>query len=304
MNLEKLQCFVDIVKYDSFTKAAQKNHITQAGISQQIASMEAELGLLLFERSKRGFTLTAPGESFYANSLHLLAQYSRSLSQARCVANNLSGYVSMGVWPGLDMTHIYAVIDRLLDRYPSMQIVFRADNPVELRHKYALGKVAMTVAMPFDLRDGAVSDAVVEPLFTCGYHLYVSPKHPLAQSESLSISDIQEEKFAVLNEECIGLQAYSHIVIEQMRHRNDLVPAFEVPNFETQQMLVATGQAVMLLPELCRPTAAFPFCRVRLRDYSERCTFSAIWRSNQASPVLLSLAELLKAHFQELGVGR
>ena len=60
MNLEKLQCFVDIVKYDSFTKAAQKNHITQAGISQQIASMEAELGFLLFERSCLLYTSPSP----------------------------------------------------------------------------------------------------------------------------------------------------------------------------------------------------------------------------------------------------
>ena len=43
MNLEKIKCFVDIVKYNSFTKAAQENYITQAAISQQIASMEADL---------------------------------------------------------------------------------------------------------------------------------------------------------------------------------------------------------------------------------------------------------------------
>ena len=58
MNLEKIKCFVDIVKYNSFTKAAQENYITQAAISQQIASMEAELGFPLFVRSKRGFTVT------------------------------------------------------------------------------------------------------------------------------------------------------------------------------------------------------------------------------------------------------
>lgn len=77
MNLEKIKCFVDIVKYNSFTKAAQENYITQAAISQQIASMEAELGFPLFVRSKRGFTVTDSGKSFYESSLRLLALYSR-----------------------------------------------------------------------------------------------------------------------------------------------------------------------------------------------------------------------------------
>ena len=58
MNIEKIKCFVDIVKFNSFTKAAQENYVTQAAISQQISSMEAELGFQLFERSKRGFTVT------------------------------------------------------------------------------------------------------------------------------------------------------------------------------------------------------------------------------------------------------
>lgn len=55
MNLDKLQCFIDIVKLNSFTKAADKNCITQAAISQQISSMESELDIKLFNRSKRGF---------------------------------------------------------------------------------------------------------------------------------------------------------------------------------------------------------------------------------------------------------
>ena len=170
MNLEKIKCFVDIVKYNSFTKAAQENYITQAAISQQIASMEAELGFPLFVRSKRGFTVTDSGKSFYESSLRLLALYSRSLSRARCIAHNLSGYISLGIWPGLDTTHTYCVIQRLLQAYPSMQITIRPGTPTELFHKYTVGKLAMAIAMPYDFSDNTISDAVIEPLLTCGRH--------------------------------------------------------------------------------------------------------------------------------------
>ena len=241
MHLEKIKCFVDFVKFNSFTKAAQENYITQAAISQQIASMEAELGFPLFVRSKRGFTVTDSGKSFYESSLRLLALYSRSLSRARCIAHNLSGYISLGIWPGLDTTHTYCVIQRLLQAYPSMQITIRPGAPTELFHKYTVGKLAMAIAMPYDFSDNTISDAVIEPLLTCGWRLFVSRDHPLAQFDAVDIADIRNEKFAVQGEESIGFQTYNLTVTEQMLNHHALSPAFVVPNFDTQQMLVATS---------------------------------------------------------------
>ena len=303
MNLEKIKCFVDIVKYNSFTKAAQENYITQAAISQQIASMEAELGFPLFVRSKRGFTVTDSGKSFYESSLRLLALYSRSLSRARCIAHNLSGYISLGIWPGLDTTHTYCVIQRLLQAYPSMQITIRPGAPTELFHKYTVGKLAMAIAMPYDFSDNTISDAVIEPLLTCGWRLFVSRDHPLAQFDAVDIADIRNEKFAVQGEESIGFQTYNLTVTEQMLIHHALSPAFVVPNFDTQQMLVATNQAVMLLPECCHPTVPALFQSIRLTGYPETCTFSAIWRSHSASPVLLAYAALLKEYFAARSAG-
>ena len=298
MNIEKIKCFVDIVKFNSFTKAAQENYVTQAAISQQISSMEAELGFQLFERSKRGFTVTPAGKSFYDSSLHLLSLYNRSLSKAKCISENLSGYISLGLWPGFNRSHIYSVIDRLMLEYPSTRIEFRTATPTELKLKHATGKLAMAVTMYYDFCDGTVPDAIIEPLATCGYRLYVSEKHRLSGRDAVTVEEIRNEPFVVLRENCMGLQTYSHIVVEQMQNHHGLEPAFVVPNFETQQMLVATNQAVMILPKLCRPNDPSCFRAIELEDYNETCTFSAVWRSANPSPVLVSLSGLLQEHFR------
>ncbi len=298
MNIEKIKCFVDIVKYNSFTKAAQENYVTQAAISQQISSMEAELGFQLFERSKRGFTVTPAGKSFYDSSLHLLSLYNRSLSKAKCIAENLSGYISLGLWPGFDRAHIYTVINKLMSDYPSTRVEFRTAMPTELKLKHATGKLAMAVTMHYDFCDGTVPDAIIEPLATCGYRLYVAKNNHLAGCARVSVSEIRDEPFAVMRESCMGLQTYSHIVVEQMQNHHGLEPAFVVPNFETQQMLVATNQAVMILPDLCCPSNPSCFKAIELEDYNESCTFSAVWRSANPSPVLVSLSNLLQEHFR------
>ena len=62
MNLSQVECFLEIVKTGSFTKAAEHLFITQQGVSRQIKAMEKYLGFPLFIRSKNGITLTVEGE--------------------------------------------------------------------------------------------------------------------------------------------------------------------------------------------------------------------------------------------------
>ena len=134
MNLDKLQCFIDIVKLNSFTKAADKNCITQAAISQQISSMESELDIKLFNRSKRGFTLTDAGQSFYSTSEKILSTYSRGVSRAKCIARNSSGFISIGIWPGFDKKLLVNAIMELMEKFTDCEIIVREGDTITQLH--------------------------------------------------------------------------------------------------------------------------------------------------------------------------
>ena len=64
MLLKQMKYFITVVDLHSFTEAAEQCFISQSAISQQIKALEKELGVRLFERSKRQFSLTAAGEYF------------------------------------------------------------------------------------------------------------------------------------------------------------------------------------------------------------------------------------------------
>lgn len=298
VNLDKLQCFIDIVKLNSFTKAADKNCITQAAISQQISSMESELDIKLFNRSKRGFSLTDAGQSFYSTCEKILSTYSRGVSRAKCIAHNSSGFISIGIWPGFDKKLLVNAIMELMEKFTDCEIIVREGDPITQLHYHRESKLALTIAMPYDFYNNPADDMVVSRLTACGFNLCVSENHPLAGRKCISISEVLDEKFAVLSEDYIGNLTAGHIATEQIRYQHLPGKVIMAPNFETQQLLVASEEAVMLLPELCKPDASLPIRVVKLADYPEKCEFAAIWKSANASPALTCLVDLLSEKYE------
>jgi LysR family transcriptional regulator, nitrogen assimilation regulatory protein len=79
MQYRHLYYFVKIVEAGSFSQAARTIHVAQPALSQQIAELEASLGVALLQRSARGIKATVAGQKFYeeASSLALFAIYPR-----------------------------------------------------------------------------------------------------------------------------------------------------------------------------------------------------------------------------------
>lgn len=85
--LRQIRYFQSVVKNNSFSLAAEKCNISQSAISQQIRSLEEDLGFELLERKSRKFILTAAGEHFYKKSLILVANYDRMCEESRRIAH-------------------------------------------------------------------------------------------------------------------------------------------------------------------------------------------------------------------------
>lgn len=83
MTHTQLKSFLAIARYRSFTAAADQLYISQSALSQQMKSLEQELGFTLFDRSSRQVTLTEAGRSFYRNAQQLQALYAHALSEGQ-----------------------------------------------------------------------------------------------------------------------------------------------------------------------------------------------------------------------------
>ncbi len=100
MNLRRLRYFVKIVDVGSLTQAADVLHVAQPALSQQLATLEGEVGQQLVLRTKQGVTPTAAGTVLYGHAQLILRQCEQARVEMKAAAQGLSGAVSVGLAPG------------------------------------------------------------------------------------------------------------------------------------------------------------------------------------------------------------
>jgi len=95
MNIRHLQLFNDVMHAGSFTAVAQHRQVEPSSVSRAIASLEAELGVRLFERTTRRFEPTEAGRTYHSQTASLLEELELAGARARDVAATPSGHVRM-----------------------------------------------------------------------------------------------------------------------------------------------------------------------------------------------------------------
>jgi LysR family transcriptional regulator, nitrogen assimilation regulatory protein len=97
MELRQLRYFTQIVESGNFSRAAEMLHVAQPSLSQQIKSLEDELGVKLFVRHARGVTATEPGQQLYDHARKVLQELDHAKSTLRSQTLDPSGRISIGL---------------------------------------------------------------------------------------------------------------------------------------------------------------------------------------------------------------
>ena len=127
-----MKYFQSIVKNKSFTEAAEECYISQSAISQQMKALERELGVTLFNRDNRRFSLTPAGEHFYERSLVLIEDFEKLCRETARIARKDTAELHIGYLKCYGGQEFQLAVAAFLERYPKVSIQIMNGNHEEL----------------------------------------------------------------------------------------------------------------------------------------------------------------------------
>jgi DNA-binding transcriptional LysR family regulator len=294
VELRHLRYFVAVAEEKHFGRAAEKLHISQPPLSQQIQQLEDELGVKLFERTSRGVSLTAAGDAFLGEARAVLAtmeQALESVEQTRRGAQGLLRAAPPDIQPAID--RFQAALAEFARRRAGVQI----DIVPVPRTQQAIAVMAREIDVGFgravetaDYQPGIAA----EPLFDDPLHfVLVSATSPLARKSSLTAADLRDVPvFMPSREHSPGLHerllaAYRKVGLEP---RVASAPSL----FSAVLPLVAAGAGCVAASEKMAASAIPGVVRMRLEGFHVPTSFDVLWWRESSHPAVRDLVTAIR----------
>lgn len=244
MELQQLRYFVAVAETENFTRAAERTHVSQPSLSQQILKLEKEIGHKLFHRLGRKAVLTEAGSAF-------LDRARRILFEVENAAKELGDHPSLGrritvgavqtVMPYL-MTPFIA---QLRESHPNLLVNAQEDFRGNLVRAVVEGELDLAI-VPLPVKDHRIS---IEPMLIEPLLLVVGKHHPIASRSEISIRDLAEETFVSLGDSsALATQIRTFFGDQKFQPRI----GFRCSQVATLKQFVASGLGIALLPQLAR----------------------------------------------------
>ncbi|NMC33495.1 MAG: LysR family transcriptional regulator [Veillonellaceae bacterium] len=193
MELHQLQYVVEVAKQKNFTRAADTVNVSQSTLSQQIAKLEDELGVKLFERNSRTVSLTQVGEEFINQAKILLGNLEQSKQIVQEYKGLLKGTLRIGAIASLGQIGFANLMTEFYRQYPGIKLEIVQAGTYELLDKLA----AKTLEMAFVVMPGEdqYPDISFRHLLDDDYVLALPPSHRLAGKSTIDLAEIARENF-------------------------------------------------------------------------------------------------------------
>lgn len=267
LDLRRVRYFVEVAEQLSFVRAAGRLHMTQPALSRQIAALEKDWGVALFERSRRGTELTPDGEVLLDRARALLAQAAALERGARLMGRAPARFV-VGFMPGVDAG---ALIAAFRVRRPDVSVTAIFTSTTTQAPYLQDGRADVVFCRPpIHLTDALVIDLFDEPVVAA-----IRRDHPLAGRHWLRMADLRSAAEPILQRQ----------------------PATaDTDHFDPQEAVlsVSAGAAVALLPAGIAAFYTDPAVRcIPVRDVPDQPVALAYSR-HRTMPHIDAFAELCR----------
>lgn len=290
MELRHLRYFLAVAEELSFTRAARKLRINQPPLSTQIRHLENELGTQLFRRLARGVELTDAGKLLLEQARVILEQVEDAALGVRRRGRGETGRVIVGTSGAIFHPLIMKILYECKIRYPDLTIPVDVEvsNTSLLIAWLRTGRIdACLVSVPISDSDGLA----IEPLVDEDCIIALPHGHALANSASVSLASLANEKFILFHRE-FSPSLYDSIFSACERAGFRPKPDQEVAQIVSVIPVVAAGFGVAIIPRSFSELHFTGISYVDIEGAAPRWELAVAWRRDERS---LAVKNVIKA---------
>ncbi|HXD67707.1 MAG TPA: LysR substrate-binding domain-containing protein [Solirubrobacteraceae bacterium] len=295
MELRQLRYLVALAEELNFTRAAQREHVAQPALSQQIRRLEDEVGLTLVERTTRHVSLTDAGEVLVVRARRVLAELEAAGTELQALRGMDTGHVTIGAMHTMGPIDLSLPLALFHDLHPGVGLTVREQSSEEMAEMLRVDEI--------DLAFLSVTERV--EAHGLGLHQLVSEElvvllplvHPLSGRAEVRMAELADEQF-------ISFRAGARLreLLFAAGREAGFEPRVTLESNESQRIrrLVARGLGVAILPRSDADRPGAEVAVARLIAPSLRRDITLAWREGRRlAPAAAAFLDLARETFAD-----
>lgn len=246
MTLQQLEYIIAVDEHRHFAKAAEQCHVTQPTLSTMVQKLEEELGIRIFDRSKKPVIPTEEGKALIAQARRVVGEARRLKDLSAELKGELKGSLQLGIIPTVAPYLLPVFLPRSMDRYPGLHLhvtELTTDEIVQRLKNHQLD--AAILATP--LHDAALDE---HPLYYEEFVVYAAPHQSVLEKRFVLPEDIRPDELWLLEEgHCLRMQVINLCELQRSDAQKARL-AYNAGSIETLKKIVDMGHGLTILPEL------------------------------------------------------
>jgi DNA-binding transcriptional LysR family regulator len=281
-----LQTFLALSRTLHFGRAARELHLTQSTVSHRLRKLEDEVGVALFDRTRRSVALTAAGRALLPRAQVAMAELSRGVTEARQIASGVRGRLVVSHSGSASASGLLEALSRHVNEAPGIVFEVRQASVARQRRGVLRGEIDLGCTfLELPARsDGFVTRALPERDLVA----WVGSSHPLAGRRWSSIDEICQERWVVLSG--AAEEGFASFVVNHGHGSRAPARPIEVDSLDAGFDLVRRGCGVTLMPGAPLPVKGVCAVAIRPKIVIRSHVF---WSERADNPVLPRYLALL-----------
>lgn len=252
LDVKRLNILREVAQQGSFSAAADGLFLSQSAVSQQIATLEREVGMQLLDRTREGPKLTDAGQVLVCHAEAAIARLAEAERELAAIAGLEGGELRLASFPSASAILLTEAVSTFHQRHPKVRLDIAEAEPEESLPRLRGGELDLALSFDYPTVPSAEErDLDRTLLLTESMHLALPKRHPMAEKRVVPLAELADEQWLVS-----ARSSYCGEVVLRACRDAGFEPevGFESEDYAVMQGFISAGLGLTLLPDLALPT--------------------------------------------------